>query len=329
MKMHWGGLMLAALVAAICVRPVAASVFPESEGNDSKATANLVSGIIAGDSITGASTSSSGAGIDTFRVQTGALAPAIYRHRLTLTTGGTAGHTGSIRGLTQSAGVISATDTAFQTSSTTTTPARFNQWYGFGGGEEVYYRVTGGTSTTAPYSATLTSDLINPVDLGNIDVGSITGGSLTLTSVGQTGASQTDTDLVVLDSNFQGIAGYLNDDTFSSTSLGSTLSRLFTPGVYYVAISNFNLSNGLASPADDDFRSGSVLDFAGAVANTSTTANLNVSFNISGGLGGDVPAALTKVGAYDVAFAKFTVVPEPATLSLLGFGIMALIRRRR
>ncbi|MCB9852203.1 MAG: PEP-CTERM sorting domain-containing protein [Phycisphaerales bacterium] len=328
MKRHWRGTLPAILVIALGVRSAAASVFPETEGNDSKAAANVVSGILAGDSITGTSTSSSGAGIDTFRVQTGALAPAIYRHRLTLTTAGTAGHTGSIRGLTQSAGVISATDTALQTSSSTTTPARFNQWYGFGSQEEIYYRVTGTSSTTMPYSATLTSEVIVPLDLGSIDVGSIAGGNLTITSVGQTGASQTDTDLVVLDSNFQGIAGYLNDDEIGPTA-GSVLTRLFTPGVYYVAISNWNLANSLASPVDDDFRSGNVLDFAGAIADSSTTANLNVSFSINGGLGGNVPAALTKVGAFDIAFAKFTVVPEPATLSLLGFGVMALIRRRR
>lgn len=323
------GAVLAITLIVASLRPASASVFNELEGNDNKATANLVSGMVAGDSIVGLSTSSSGAGLDYYRVQTGALSAGIYRHRLTLTTAGTAGHTGSIRGLSQSAGVIGTADNTVQGSSTSTTPARFNQWYGFGSSEEIYYRVNGGSTTTSDYVATLTTDVILPVDLGIIDVGSLAGGNLTITSVGQTGGTQTDTDFVVLDGGFQGIAGYLNDDTFNSPSLGSTLTRLFTPGEYYVAISNFNVASSLASPADDDFRSGNVMDFAGAIANSSTTANLNVSINISGGLGGDTFGSLTKVGAFDVAFAKFTVVPEPATLSLLAFGAMALVRRRR
>lgn len=329
MKLLGKATILAAAVAALCVRPATASVFNELEGNDSKLTANLATGMLAGDSIVGLSTSGSGAGLDYFRVQTGALPAGIYRHRLTLTTTGTAGHTGTIRGLSQSGGVIGTTDATVQTSSTLTTPARFNQWYGFGSNEELYYRVSGGASTTANYVATLSTDVIAPLDLGTIDVGSNAGGNLTLTSVGQTGGSQVDTDMFVLDSNFQGIPGYLNDDTFASPSAGSTLTRLYTPGVYYVAISNWNTATNLASPADDDYRAGTVLDFANGIANNSTTGNLNVSFNISGGMGGDVFAGLTKAGAFDVAFAKFTVIPEPATLSLLGIGVLAVLRRRR
>ena len=60
-----------------------------------------------------------------------------------------------IEGMAQTAGVIGTTDTTVQTS--VTTPSRFNQWYGFGAQEEIYYRVTGSTSTTAPYIATMST----------------------------------------------------------------------------------------------------------------------------------------------------------------------------
>jgi hypothetical protein len=77
--------------------------------------------------------------------------------------------------------------------------------------------------------------------------------------------------------------------------------------VFHLAVANFNIANNLGSPADDDFRTGAVLDFPGVLANTSTTTNLNVGHTIGGTA---VPA--TKVGPFDVVFVQFTVgTPGP------------------
>lgn len=305
------------VLAGVLAIPCASyAQWTESEPNDSKATANAFT-VAVGGTITGNSTASTAAGIDTYRVKTAADALAIYRYRLTLTSN-TVGHTGSIRGLSQTAGVPNAgTDIAVQTSSTTTTPPRFNQWYGFGKQEEIYYRVTGTTATTADYVSTLTRELVSPVDLG-----SYAAGSITITTVGQ--GHSTDTDLWVYDGNLNAIPGYGNDDHFGGATLQSELIRNYAPGTYYLALSNFQLANDQGSPADDDFRTGSVLDFPNGIANSSTTVNLNMAFSI----GGTQFSAL-KTGPYDVYWGKFTVVPEPATMTALGLGVVALMRRRK
>ena len=55
-------------------------------------------------------------------------------------------------------------------------------------------------------------------------------------------------------------------------------------GTYYVAISNFNTSNNQsdANP-QENYQSDSLLDFPDAVANSSTTTALAVSFSVSDG----------------------------------------------
>lgn len=280
--------------------------FPEVEPNDAKATANPVYPLMSGDTISGISTASSGVGLDYFRVKTGPLPPTIYRHRLTITTPGTAGHTGTIRGLTQSAGVINPTsDAAYQTSSTSTTPPRFNQWYGFGREEEIYYRVTGTTTTTLPYVATLSTEpvVVTPVP------GTFLPGAITITTYGQ--GHTTDTDLWVYDENFNAIVDYGNDDAFGQSYSQSTLTRDYLPGVYYLGVTNYNFANNLASPPDDDYRGGSVLDFPDAAANSNTTLALGVSFSITDATGVPVAVASTKAGPFDVNWFRFVVIiPE-------------------
>ena len=101
-------------------------------------------------------------------------------------------------------------------------------------------------------------------------------------------------------------------------------------GRYYVAVSNFQLAHNNPSPSDDDFRTGSLLDFGGVVANSSTTVNVNMAFTISDGVN-TLAVPTTKLGAYDVNWFTFNVVPEPSTYISLGGGLalLALARRRR
>ncbi|MCW5946861.1 MAG: PEP-CTERM sorting domain-containing protein [Fimbriimonadales bacterium] len=332
---HFAGLG----AAALCAQGAMAIDFFESEPNDSKAQANFIANMMAGDRIIGNSISATGTGLDYFRVQTAAAALGIYRYRLILDSQ-IAGHTGTIRGLSQTAappgpwdgstvGTPNAgTDIAVQTSSTTTNPARFNQWYGFGKQEEIYYRVTGTASTTADYAATLERVPITPMDLGTFQPGQID-----ITTVGQ--GHTTDTDLWIYDSNFDAILGYGNDDRSvnsypgsPSSSLQSHLRRNYTPGRYYMALSNFQLANNMGSPCDDNFRTGSLMDFPDAIANSSTTINLNMAFSFEDS-NGIQQFATTKLGPYDVNWFTFEVVPEPGTMAALGVGLAALAMRRR
>ena len=285
----------------------------EVEANETKATATVaasgVAGMASGDTIsgntTGTSTTVAGAtSADIFRVKTAAAPLGIYRHRLALTTTGTAGHTGAILGLTQGSTGIGTGLSSFQSSSTTTTPARMNQWYGFGKQEEIFYRVTGGTTTTADYLATLETTSVTPISGPTLPPGNIV---ISTIISGPTTGLVTDTDLWVYDSNFNPIPGYGNDDESiagggTGTSLQSRLTRSFTPGTYFLAVSRFGLANNQASPADDDFRSGSVLDFPNALACSSPTTPSTIALTIGGQ---SVPVTYTD--SYGVAFVQFTV----------------------
>lgn len=310
---------IVAAVAAVAglVAGASAQVFTEIEDNGSKATANAFT-IGDGAVVRGIA---SGTDLDYFRLTNTARPLAIYRHRLVLNSG-IAGHIGSLRGLTQSnagaglPGSINAgTDATFQSSFILPGgTSRMNQWYGFGKGEQVYYRVAGTANTTAMYNAVLETAAVEVTDLGDFNPGSITISSI---NMGHT----TDTDLWIYDANLNALDGYGNDDAMGTAQ--SLLRRNYTPGDYYIAISNFNTANNLASPADDDFRSGNVMDFANVLANSSDVGQLSLGFEI---FNDTVPF---KEGAFDVWWGKFTVIPSPGTMALLAFGGLAAVRRRR
>lgn len=312
---------------ATCVASAAfAQNTVEVEPNESRATATQATvpmepGHTLTGTTTGSSTVAGAASLDTWKVKVAPAAAGVYRYRLVLTTSGTAGHTVSIRGFTvatlpqapwlpaEAVAAPTATDAAVQTSSTATVPARYVQWFGFGASEEFYVRVTGGTGTTVPYVMTLERE---PVTVS--DAGTYAPGEVTIRTFGQ--GHTTDTDMWVLDSTFAAIRGYGNDDEAIATvsgidgALGNTLQsalrRSYEPGTYYLAVGTFNLATDQGSPSDDDFRTGAIIDAARMVVCSSTTTNLNMTFEIS-----DAATTLqvpnTKVNAFDVNFFRFVV----------------------
>lgn len=332
-----------AVLAALAVTAAAwAVVFNEVEPNDDKANANVAAGLVAGDQLTGTSTSSSGTGYDYWMARTAPAPLGIYRHRLMITPSDLA-WSASIRGLNQTGapvdtaaglpwdgvvGTPGTTDTTVQSTSSSTTPVRFSQWYGFGKSEQLFWRVNGTTATTVSYVVDYTSELITPIDIGSYAPGSI---QLTTFNQGHT----TDTDMWVYDSALSAIAGFGNDDESTNAVGGgpgtgatgrSFFARDYAPGVYYLALTTYNLANNMASASDDDFRTGALLDFADAVACSATSTNADVKFTISDSIGTTLQVPSTKFGAYDINWFKFTVTPEPTSLMLLALG--ALLRRR-
>jgi hypothetical protein len=290
-----------------------AGVYNEVEDNDNKPRANIINSMIAGQSIggftTGTSTITAGnASSDNFRVKTAAAPLGIYRHRLALSST-TNAHTGTIRGLTQTARVPNpGTDAAFQTSSTTTTnptPARAVQWYGFGKEEEIYYRVTGVTSSTAQYIAAYSVDPVTAVDAGQIFEGSIV--------IDRATGNTTDSDFIVYDSNFDPVPGYSNDGA-------NALTRTYAPGTYYVAWSNFNTGNDQGTPSDDTFQTSNVMDFPNVVANSSTTTSSNIGIRFTDVTNNPVTVALTKTGFFEVPWVRFQVVPLTQPTNPVGNG---------
>ena len=293
-------------------------VYTEVEDNNNKGRANRILAMNAGEAITGlttgTSTSSTASGTshaDYFRVATAPAPLGIYRHRLTITTTGAGTHSGTIRGLTQSGSVISTTsDAEVQASSTSTTPTKFNQWYGFGKSESLYYRVTGSSTTTGNYVSTLTTEPVTPVSLGNFQPGQIT---ISTFAQGHT----TDTDMWVYDGQLNAIPGYGNDDQSiveggDGNNNTSQLRREYAPGTYYLMLSNWNLSNNQASPTTDDYTSGNVLDFPNGIANSTTSTAPIMTFAVTDASGVPQTFSASKDGAYDIYYATFTVgTPAP------------------
>jgi len=275
---------------------VPAGFVVETEPNDSKLNATAAE-ISSGQGVygfsTGSSTTVAGDGsADYYTIRTAAAPLGIYRHRMIITTSGTAGHTGTLRGLTQTTGNINpGTDATLQTSSTTSTPPRFNQWYGFGKRERMYYRVTGGTSTLDEYISTLETTPVTPLQLST----TLTPGSITISRSDAT----TSFDLLIFDSQLNPVGDFLIEGT-------AALTRTFTPGTYYMAVSNTNTADLRPSPADATARSSAVLELDPAVANSSTllVAGLAMTFTDSVG---PTAIATPKEGPFDVAWVSFTV----------------------
>ncbi|MCX7992301.1 MAG: PEP-CTERM sorting domain-containing protein [Fimbriimonadales bacterium] len=322
--------MLSSSVAMAAL--IASAQYMESEPNDSRAQANYFF-MSPGEWIEGTSTGSTGSELDYFRVQTVSAAPAIYRYRLILTSD-TAGHTGEIRGQGQTAatpgpwpgpvGTGSGVEGLVQRSSTTTNPPRFVQWYGFGRQEQIYYRVFGTSSTTAPYRATLERLEIIPTDLGIFQPGTI--------AISTIGGTTLNTELWIYDAGFNAIPGYGNDDESADgggtgATTQSLLVRQYAPGVYYLALTRFSMANEHGSPCDDDFRTGAMLfpENAGAVLSSAATSSptaIGFTFTDSAGVHN---FSASGIGPYEILWYRFEVVPEPSSLLALVAGAVGLL----
>lgn len=331
MNQLWKASLLGLTVATTA--PSYAQVFNETEDNNTTETANIVSGFGVGNTIVGSTTGSStvtagSTSSDNFRIGITGGTTQIYRNRFLLTTTGTQGHTMSFRGFTQSAGVINTSSNASFVSSSVLNPTtRFLQWYGFGKQEQIDLRVTGTASTTNPYTIAMTQEVVTPTAISQ----TFNEGTITFNTFG----TGTDTALMILDANLNPIAGYKNDDSWTDaptntvTTTQSFLSRNFTAGTYYIAVARWNLNDNLAAPAGERTPTDNVLRTPGwIVASSTNTATANTSVTISGG-GNQFVWTNSVSGAYEANFARFEVVPEPATMTALGLGVAALMRRKK
>jgi len=314
--------------------------FVEAEPNDSKATATVVAGMASGQTIDGNSISAATTGLDYYKVSTAVAPFAIYRHELVITTSGTAGHTGTLRGLTQTGteatcpangagSTIGTTDSSFQTSSTTSVPARMNAWYGFGKGEEMYYRVTGATATTANYLATLTTTTVTPIAVP----GTFLPGAINIGTVGQTTA---DTDIALYDAAgnavFEAGLGFANNDDehcttagVASTVLQSRMVRNLPAGTYYLGVSAYNGGTDKASPGDESFMTGLVLDFPGTMASSSSSATASDrDVLISDGVNTYTASGINNTTAYGIIWYSFTVA-GPSVTAFCDAGVSGVI----
>jgi hypothetical protein len=141
-------------------------------------------------------------------LQTTTETAGIWMGRLTIS--GTQNVFGTLRGYSQIAGVVDTnSDAGFLSSSAN---ARWTQWYGFGKGETVNFRMAGSPTSTAPYEAVFTRTLITPTNLGTIGVGTTTIGT-----VAPTTGTASNTEVFIYDSNFNLIGA--NDDLSSTSSL--------------------------------------------------------------------------------------------------------------
>ena len=319
-----GGVLMAVGALAVLAGTVQAVDTPEVEPNDSKATATVANnggiGLDSGDTISGVTTGTSttvpgAASVDTFIVTTKARPLGIYKHTMTLTTSGTAGHVFSIRGLNQSAGVPGTTDTTVQTGSTAypgaPTGARVIQWYGFGKQERIYVRVTGSATTTAPYSAVLQTTSVDPIVMS----GTMQQGDIQIKPNAAT-ASALDTDWWMFDSTLSAIPGFGHDD---ADEVGCI--RTMSNGTYTIAMNRYNVATNQGSPTDDTFRSGPVLDFPDAIAcsNTLTTGSATMlavetasGYEISGSGSTDTP--------FGIMFFRFEILEPTQPTDPVGTG---------
>ncbi|MCX5690239.1 MAG: hypothetical protein NTV94_10745 [Planctomycetota bacterium] len=173
--------------------------------------------------------------------------------------------------------------------------SRVVQWYGFGKQEQIYVRVTGTAGTTMPYVLELQTTTVAPIVMG----GTVYEGSAT---VSRGTGNLNDTDFWMYNSTLSAISNYGNDQP-------NSLTRVYTPGIYYIAISDSNFANNAASPSDDSNRSANVLDFPDAAVCATTSSSLNMNAKVLSA-GGNASGSGTKVNPFDITWYCFSVIPN-------------------
>jgi len=289
---------LALLLA--CGSASAQTTFPEVEPNNTKTTATPITGVAPGDTITGSSTGSStttagNTSADYFLVRTAPMPLNIYRYRLVSTSA--ANFPTTIRGITVTNCIPNpGSDSAQQNATSLSTPPRMFQWYGFGREEQLYFRVTGTSSTTQPYGWTLARDVVTPLDAPGV----LSPGPITINAAE---GNTTDLDMAVYSDTLEPVPGFSNGGN-------NTLTRTFTAGTYYLAISRRSLANDQPCPDDDTSRIAGAMDFPNVVVAFSNIAPTDVSVRFSSsGNTFNVPA--TAPGAFDIVWVRFTVGSAP------------------
>ncbi|MCP3917914.1 MAG: hypothetical protein GY711_20395 [bacterium] len=298
------------LLVVFAVPVHAQQVFVEVEPNEDKPSASLADCISDGDLVTGwvcGSGCPPPGDRDLYRVTSCDDVPGIYRHRLEMSFSGPA--LPRLLGRTQSNGVVDElSDVTLQEGTNATVPQRFNQWYGFGKQEEVYYDVGMPSFNRNPWQSPVTVTPVTPTPVP----GTFLPGTITIHTLGL--GHGTNTELWVYDGDYNAIPGYGNDDIIQNLQEQSRLTRTYGPGTYTLALSDYNLANNLASPPEDDMRAGRVLDFPNLVACSSAEFPLDVTFQITDG-NTTVTMPAMKPGPYDVLWFEFTVAGAPGSTS--------------
>ena len=302
----------------VCLTPAMAQR-TEVEPNDSKAEATLIPNLQSGETFTGFQLSGTADGSrDYFRVQTAPAPLGIYRHRLRTVTPGPGGanlghHFPYTRGQRFENGVVTGVEDIAQ--SGVREGDRFNDYYAFGKGESLYFRIDHAALPGADigeYRVTLTTSPVTPVNIGVFTPGTIT--INTRERARNISGSQHNTDLWIYDSQLNAIPDYGNDTSTDGAPFnpGAKLTRTYQPGTYFMALSAYDLINNQVNPPDDPSRLvGTVLDFPDAVLSSyeanGSQAGSDLDFGVTDRTGTREFSAVKPDSVYGVYWAQFHV----------------------